>query len=110
MTKRKSTKRKKPGAKNEKESMRMRRSEHYRDDLIRLTMAVKGLSDRELAAMSALTLNSVNAVRNGRIDPRVSTLRRVAIALGLKPKDLLDDDIAIGWHIGHGFIAADHED
>jgi transcriptional regulator with XRE-family HTH domain len=47
------------------------------------------LSQRELATMAGLTQMTVWRLENGYRDARPGTIRKIARALGVKPKDLL---------------------
>jgi transcriptional regulator with XRE-family HTH domain len=51
----------------------------------------QGLTQRELAKRSKVTNVTISRIETGVYDPRLSTLRRLAKALGVKVADLLDD-------------------
>jgi transcriptional regulator with XRE-family HTH domain len=54
----------------------------YRDDLIRAAQAALKKTNEELAELSGLSVGTISAIRNGG-DARVSSLRKVAFALGV---------------------------
>jgi transcriptional regulator with XRE-family HTH domain len=50
------------------------------------------LTQGELAEKAGVGINTIVRIETGEItEPRVSTLRKLARALGLKPRDLLED-------------------
>lgn len=50
----------------------------------------KGLSDNQVSKRSGITRQQIYAFRHGRTDPKLSTLRRIAAALGCKVSELVD--------------------
>ena len=50
----------------------------------------KGLSIRALAAKAKMSFTYLSNVENGKADPSLSTLKRIAKALKVKVADLLD--------------------
>jgi transcriptional regulator with XRE-family HTH domain len=50
------------------------------------------LTQLELAEAAGLAEMSVNQIENGRAEPRPSTIRKLARALGVKPSELIVDD------------------
>jgi predicted transcriptional regulator len=50
-----------------------------------------GLSQSELAKLAGVNQPAIPTLENGRIDVRISTVRKFAKALGLRMKDLLPD-------------------
>ena len=50
------------------------------------------LTQRELADKAGLAYSTVNKLENGREQPWPTTLRALAAALKVKPKDLLGED------------------
>ncbi len=51
-----------------------------------------GLTQRELAAAAGVGVNTIARIESGDIEePRVSSLRKLATALGLRVRDLLED-------------------
>ncbi len=51
----------------------------------------KGLSQRALAAKAKMSVTYLCNVENGKADPSLSTLRRLAQALRVKVVNLLDE-------------------
>ena len=49
------------------------------------------LTQRQLAEQAGLTLRSVNQLETNKTEPRPTTLRKLADALGATPADLLGD-------------------
>ena len=49
----------------------------------------KVLSQRELASMAGLTQMTVWRIENGYRDARPGTIRKLAVALGVEPKELV---------------------
>jgi transcriptional regulator with XRE-family HTH domain len=50
------------------------------------------LTQGELAEKAGVGINTIVRIETGEIEePRVSTLRKLARALGLEPRDLLED-------------------
>jgi transcriptional regulator with XRE-family HTH domain len=56
---------------------------------IRRLRLERGWSQQMLADHSGLTRESISAIENGRFDPVFTTLMRIATALGMALKDLL---------------------
>ena len=52
----------------------------------------RALNQRELAARAGLTQATVVALERGRSEPRPSTLRKLAAALGVDPGELWEPD------------------
>ncbi len=50
----------------------------------------KGLSQVQLEFESEISKNQIGNIERGEINPTISTLKRIAKALGVQPKDLLD--------------------
>ena len=50
-----------------------------------------GLSLRELAAKAHMSFTYLSNVENGKADPSLSTLKRIAKALKVKVADLIDE-------------------
>lgn len=61
----------------------------YRDDLIRAAQAALKKTNEELAELSGLSVGTISAIRNGG-DARVSSLRKVASALGVPMQQLFE--------------------
>jgi transcriptional regulator with XRE-family HTH domain len=49
----------------------------------------KGWYQKDLARVARLPIRTIGRIERGQVDPRLSTLERLAKALGTKPKDLL---------------------
>lgn len=58
---------------------------------LKLMREQEGLSLRTLAVMAGIHYTSLVRLEAGRYDPRVSTLRKIAEALGVDLQDLLKD-------------------
>jgi transcriptional regulator with XRE-family HTH domain len=63
----------------------------YRDDKIRAAQAAKRLTDQELAQAAQLGRSAVSRVTNGAKDVQLSTLKKIADALGLKMAELFEE-------------------
>ncbi len=50
----------------------------------------RALTQRELAAKAGMTVSTVNRIENGLQEARISSLRKLAEALGVEPDELLD--------------------
>ena len=61
----------------------------YRDDLIRAAQAALKKTNEDLAELSGLSVGTISAIRNGG-DARVSSLRKVASALGVPMQQLFE--------------------
>lgn len=59
---------------------------------IRETRLRRALTQAELAEQAGTTEATVNRLENGLQAPRMSTLRKIAAALGVEPADLIDWD------------------
>jgi len=61
-------------------------------ELFKAKREEKGMTQQQLANAAGVSLSFVAQLESGRIDdPRVSTLRRLAEALGLKLDDVADE-------------------
>jgi transcriptional regulator with XRE-family HTH domain len=49
----------------------------------------KLLTQQELADRSGLTQTTISAIEVGKHEPRISTIRRLAAALGVEPEELV---------------------
>jgi transcriptional regulator with XRE-family HTH domain len=49
----------------------------------------KGWFQKDLAQAARLPVRTIGRIERGEVDPRLSTLARLANALGMKPKDFL---------------------
>lgn len=52
----------------------------------------QALNQRELAKAADITPASLSRIEAGRQEPYMSTVRKLAAALGVKPSDLMDSD------------------
>lgn len=57
---------------------------------IKLLRTKLGYSQEKLAEHSALNKNSIGAIERGESSPSIETLERIAIALGIELKELVD--------------------
>lgn len=55
-------------------------------------LTAKGMSGRQLAAASGLSVNTCARILRGDTDPKTRQLRRIAAALDVPAGDLLGDD------------------
>ena len=67
----------------------MRCVEKYIGERIRSLRVAKGWLQRELAYSAKLPLRTIGRIERGEVDPRVSTLRKIAKALDVDLKELL---------------------
>jgi len=49
----------------------------------------KGLSQYQLSDLSKVPRNTIIRIEHGKVDPRISTLKRIAKALGVDVKEFL---------------------
>lgn len=56
---------------------------------VRELRKLKGLSQEKLAFEVGMDLTSINEIENGRRNPTLRTIIRIARALGVKPDELL---------------------
>ncbi len=49
------------------------------------------LTQEELAARADLGVPTISRIENGRVEPHFRTIRKLAKALGVDPKDLVGD-------------------
>jgi transcriptional regulator with XRE-family HTH domain len=59
-------------------------------DKIRVLRKKKELTQEELAYRSELDYSYINQIENGKRNPSMEAVERIAKALGVKAKDLLD--------------------
>ena len=62
----------------------------YRDDKIRAAMAVRKLTDQELAHQTGLGRATVAQIRDGARDTKLTTLKKIADALALEMGELFE--------------------
>ncbi len=55
---------------------------------LRALRALRGLDQRTLAAKSKVDRATISLLENGRRPPRISTVRKLADALGVQPETL----------------------
>lgn len=58
-------------------------------DRIRAKRESKGWLQRELAAAAGLPLRTIGRIERGEVDVRLSTLAKIAVALGVPLKELM---------------------
>ena len=58
---------------------------------VRRLRTAKGLSQGELAADAALFQALISEIENGLANPELETLGRIALALGVHPRDLFEE-------------------
>jgi transcriptional regulator with XRE-family HTH domain len=56
---------------------------------VRQTRKLRGLTQEQFAVKSGFSQQYVSSLENGRRNPSVITLYEIALALGVKPADLL---------------------
>ncbi|MCP9496712.1 MAG: helix-turn-helix transcriptional regulator [Pyrinomonadaceae bacterium MAG19_C2-C3] len=66
----------------------------YRTDLINAAMGARRMTAEELAKRTGLGMTVISAVRNGKPNPKIDTLKRIADALDLQLADLFTHDAA----------------
>lgn len=52
----------------------------------------KLITQAELGARSGVAETTINRIENGRNEARISTVRKLAEALGVEPSELMGDD------------------
>jgi transcriptional regulator with XRE-family HTH domain len=67
----------------------MRRTIRVDTERLRRLRRERALSQRDLARAAAVGLDAVNRIETGRRDALPSTLRRLARALGVEPRELM---------------------
>ncbi len=63
----------------------------YRTDLINAVMGEKRLTNESLASAAKVSAPTISAIRNGKWDGKLSVLKSVAEALGLRLSDLIKE-------------------
>ena len=58
---------------------------------VRRLRQAKGLSQDDLAADAGLFQKTISGIENGRSNPELDTLGKIAAALGVHPGELLDE-------------------
>jgi len=59
---------------------------------LRFRREMAGLTQEELAARAGVSKNALGALERGASEPRPSTIRRLAEALGCQPEELVSPD------------------
>lgn len=67
----------------------------YRDDLIRGMQAAKNLTNAEVAALAEVDANTVSAIRNGKTNVGLHSLRAVVTAVGLSLEQVFSTDLTL---------------
>ena len=57
---------------------------------IKVKRRQRGLNQEQLAEMAKMDFTSINEIENGKRNPSLRTLNKIARALKVSPKDLLD--------------------
>lgn len=58
-------------------------------DNIKVIRRQRGLKQEQLAEMAKMDFSSINEIENGKRNPSLKTLNKIARALKVSPKDLL---------------------
>jgi transcriptional regulator with XRE-family HTH domain len=66
-----------------------------RGELIRLLRRRKGWTQRELAQRAGVTQTTIVRLERGDTEPVISTIRKVAEALGVPPAEILGEGAAL---------------
>ena len=61
-------------------------------DRMRMHRARLRMSQSELGGKVDLSTNSISAIEKGHVDPKVSVMKRIATALGVKVSYLIGED------------------
>jgi len=69
--------------------VRMPAAEAVVGERIRAMRESKGLLQRELSTAAALPLRTIGRIERGEVDVRLSTLTKIAAALGVPLKELM---------------------
>ncbi|MHA3786595.1 helix-turn-helix domain-containing protein [Flavobacterium hauense] len=51
---------------------------------------IAGLTLEELSYRSGVSRNTINLIENGKIDPRITTIRKICNAMGLSAAEFFD--------------------
>ncbi len=76
---------------------------------VRRIREAKGISQRELAVSISVPRTYISKIENGRCLPTISSLERLAGALGVSPVALLTGDDAGGSSAAQDIVAAEKE-
>lgn len=63
---------------------------HVDGSKMRALRESKFLTQAELAELSGATESTINRIENGLQQPRISTIRKIAAALGVEPGELVE--------------------
>ena len=58
---------------------------------VRITRRKRLMTQEGLAQTAGISQKALSKIENDEVEPRVSTLRKLADALGIEPADLLED-------------------
>jgi transcriptional regulator with XRE-family HTH domain len=79
---------------------------------IRKAREASGLNLHELARLSGISAPALSRIETGKRDLRITSLYRIAAALRVKARDLLDDELAKapshGAQSGQGYDLTDY--
>jgi transcriptional regulator with XRE-family HTH domain len=65
-------------------------------DRLKEERTLKGWSQRDLAEESGTNVDTISGIERGQHEPRPSTLRKLAAALGVQVRDLFEDPVLPG--------------
>jgi transcriptional regulator with XRE-family HTH domain len=65
-------------------------------DRLKEERTLKGWSQRDLAEESGTNVDTISGIERGQHEPRPSTLRKLAAALGLQVRDLFEEPVLPG--------------
>lgn len=68
----------------------------------------KGLTQKELGELCGINEANIRKYENGKQNPKIETIRRIANALGVPLNDLMPDSFEQTVQIGHDLIATDY--
>ena len=58
---------------------------------VRWERRAQALTQEDLAKRAGVSVATLTRIEQGQVEPHVSTLRRLADALGVEPRDLMED-------------------
>ena len=65
-------------------------------DRLKEERTLKGWSQRDLAEVSGTNVDTISGIERGQHEPRPSTLRKLAAALGIQVRDLFEEPVPLG--------------
>lgn len=65
------------------------------NDRIRILRERKALSQRELASLARLNTATINRIETGQHKPQPATIRKIALALEIRPEELLSEQLRL---------------